>query len=305
MALPILIDCDPGVDDAVMLLLALASPELEVVAITTVGGNVPGALTARNARAIRDLAESKVAVFEGCAGPMLREAVDAGRFHGETGLGPLSLAKADDRDGRSAIHAVDRIIDLIMSDPKRITLVVTGPMTNIAMAMLKEPRLAVSVVRVVAMGGARSAGGNITASAEFNVFADPHAAEIVLRSGCEVVMFGLDVTHQVRCTEPRVAAIAALPGERAKAAADLMTFSNGVMREVGIDGGAPLHDPCPIAWLIDPSLFETKPCTIRVETGSALTLGHTAVEFREPGNHHWAVSADADRIFALLTERLA
>lgn len=302
MSISILIDCDPGVDDATMLLLALGSPELDVRAITTVGGNVPGALTARNALFICKLAgRDDVPVHVGACGPLRRGPVDASRFHGETGLGPLAIGEAGDAH---ETHAVDAIIDLIMSHPKQITIVVTGPMTNLALAIQREPRVATSCASIVAMGGARSAGGNITASAEFNIFADPHAAQVVLGSEAEVAMFGLDVTHQVRCTEERVAAIAALPGERPAAVASLMRFSNGVMREVGIDGGSPLHDPCPIAWLIDPDLFALKPCTIEVETESPLTIGHTAVEFRKPGRHRWATEANADGVFALLTERL-
>ena len=304
MAIPILIDCDPGVDDAIMLLLALASPELDVRAITTTAGNVAAALTARNARIIRDLAERKdVPVYAGCEGPLLREPVDAGRFHGASGLGPLPAGDATPQPGP---HAVDKIIELVMTaPPKALTIVVTGPMTNLAVALRREPAAAPRIGRVVAMGGARSAGGNITASAEFNIFADPHAAQIVLASDVDMVLFGLDVTHQVRAEARHIAAIERLASPRAEAAARLLRFSDGIMREIDPALGAPLHDPCTIAWLIRPELFEFRAATVEVETGSALTLGHTAVEFRRPANHLWATRADADGVFALLAERLA
>jgi purine nucleosidase len=201
---------------------------------------------------------------------------------------------------------VDRIIELVMAAPPRtLTIVVTGPMTNIAVALRREPAIAARIGRIVAMGGARSAGGNITASAEFNIFADPHAARIVLTSGVDVVLFGLDVTHQVRAEERHIAAIEAIGNPRAEAAAKLLRFSDGIMRAIDPALGAPLHDPCTIAWLIRPALFRFRAATVDVETGSALTLGHTAVEFRKPANHQWATHADADAVFALLTERLA
>jgi purine nucleosidase len=305
-SIPIIFDCDPGVDDAVALLLAFASPELELLAITTTAGNVSGTLTARNARLIRQLAgHEEVPVHIGADRPLVREPVEAGHFHGESGLGQLPLFEptAPVAEG----DAVQAIVDIVSARPAgTVTLVVTGPMTNAALALRRDPGLAARLKAIVAMGGARSEGGNITASAEFNIFADPHAADIVCRSGVPIVAFGLDATHQVRATEARIAAIEALGSPRAAAAARLLRFSREVERQVvrGLD--APLHDPCPIAWLIRPSLFELRACRLDVETGSPLTLGHTAVEFRAPEpNARWAVRADADGLFALLTERLA
>ncbi|MFC3711607.1 nucleoside hydrolase [Sphingoaurantiacus capsulatus] len=305
-ATPIIFDCDPGVDDAVALLLAFASPELELLAITTTAGNVSGTLTARNARLIRQLAgREDVPVHIGAERPLVREPVEAGAFHGESGLGALPIAEP--ALPVTSGDAVQAIIDIVRARPEgSVTLVVTGPMTNAALALQRAPDLAARLKAIVAMGGARSEGGNITASAEFNIFADPHAADVVCRSGVTIVAFGLDATHQVRATEARIAAIEALGNPLADAAASLLRFSREVERQVvhGLD--APLHDPCPIAWLIRPSLFELRPCRLDVETGSPLTMGHTAVEFRAPEpNAQWAVKADADGLFALLTERLA
>ncbi|MDO9487730.1 MAG: nucleoside hydrolase [Sphingomonadaceae bacterium] len=306
MSEPIIIDCDPGVDDAVALLLAFASPELEILAVTTVGGNVAAAKTARNACIIREIAgREAVPVFAGAARPLVREPVEAGDFHGAEGLGfrPASTPA----QGIAPGMASRAIVDIVMARPARsVSLVVIGPMTNVAAAMASEPALAARLKQVIVMGGARSEGGNITASAEFNIFADPHAAAAVFASGAPIVCFGLDATHQVRATEARIAAIEALATPAAEMAAAMLRFSRRVEREVvrGLD--APLHDPCPIAWLLRPDLFDLKPCRIDVETASPLTMGHTAVEFRsEDPNARWAVSADADGVFALITERLA
>lgn len=306
MSEPIIIDCDPGVDDAVALLLAFASPELELLAVTTVGGNVAAAKTARNACLVREVARREaVPIFAGASHPLVREPVEAGDFHGAEGLGALrSVAPASGPEPGTSAEA---IVDIVMARPAgTVSLVVLGPMTNVALAMAAAPALAGRLKQVVAMGGARREGGNITASAEFNIFADPQAAAVVFASGVPVVCFGLDVTHQVRATEARIVAIEAIGTSTAEMAAQMLRFSQQVERDVvrGVD--APLHDPCPIAWLLRPGLFELRPCRIDVETASPLTMGHTAVEFRsaEP-NARWAVSADADGFFALLAERLA
>lgn len=304
----LIIDCDPGVDDAVALLLAFACPDvLDLVAVTTVAGNVAADLTERNARIVREIAgREDVPVYAGCQRPMVREAVEAGHFHGVSGLGDLALFTpaapgADD-------HAVDVIIRTVMAaQPGAVSLAITGPCTNVAMAMVLEPRLAKRLGDVVIMGGARREGGNITASSEYNIHADPHAAHVVLSSGCDVTMLGLDVTHQIRATPDRIARIAAIGTGPALAAANLLTFSSAVERDLAQGGGAPLHDPATIAYLLAPELFEARPCTIAVETSSALTLGHTAVEFRNAANAsaQWVTDADADAVFDLLIARLA
>lgn len=301
----LIIDCDPGVDDAVGLMLALNAPELEVLAVTAVGGNVPVSATSRNARILRQIAgRADVPVYAGAEKPLVREPAGAGEFHGAEGLGDETPFEPD--APLAAGHAADAIIALVMSRPeKSVALAVMGPMTNLALALRKEPALAKRLGPVSVMGGARSEGGNITASAEFNVWADPDAAAEVLASDCDVVMFGLDATHQVRATDARIAAIEAIDSDSARWAASMMRFSQRVEKTIVGWDSPPVHDPCTVAWLLRPALFELKPCDIRVETQSDLTRGHTAVEFRvETGRHRWAVAADGQGVFDLITETL-
>ena len=304
--LSLIIDCDPGVDDAVALMLAFGSGELELLAVTAVGGNVPVEKTARNARILRHIAwREDVPVFMGAERPLRREPAGAGEFHGAEGLGDLTPFEPDApcADG----HAADAIIDLVMGRPeKSVAMAVLGPMTNLALALRKAPGLADRLGTVAVMGGARSEGGNITASAEFNIWADPEAAAEVLATGCDLVMFGLDATHQVRATDARIAALEAVGTPMADAAAAMMRFSQRVERRIVGWDAPPVHDPCPVAWLLRPGLFELKACRIAVETHSDLTRGHTAVEFREavagPLPHRWAAAADADGVFDLIAE---
>lgn len=303
----LIIDCDPGVDDAVALMLAFGSSRLDLLAVTTVGGNAPLAKTTRNARMLRQIAgREDVPVHAGAERPLRRKPAGAGAFHGEEGLGfltPFNPAKTV-ADG----HGVDAILNAVNArEPGTVALAVLGPMTNLALALRREPMLARKLGPVAIMGGARSEGGNITASAEFNVWADPEAADEVLRSGLPVTLFGLDATHQVRATEDRIAALGALGAPTADTAAAMMRFSQTVERDLVGGDAPPVHDVCPVAWLARPDLFELRPCRIAVETQSELTRGHTAVEFRveaETAPHRWAVTADADGVFALIGEAL-
>lgn len=303
----LIIDCDPGVDDAAALLLAFAAPSLEVLAVTTVAGNVPGRLTQRNARMMRQIARREdVPVFGGAERPMKRPPAGAGEFHGPEGLGDVEPFEPAGIIGDGP--AANAIVDLVMRRPeKSVAIAVLGPMTNLALALRREPRLAERLGPVAVMGGARSEGGNITPSAEFNIWADPDAAAVVVGSGVEVVAFGLDATHQVRATEARIKAIEAVNSESARTAAAMLRFSQRIEREVVGWKAAPLHDACPIAWLMRPELFELKPCRIEVETQSELTRGHTAVEFRvdpESARHRWAVKADGQGVFDLMAATL-
>jgi len=303
----LIIDCDPGVDDAVGLFLAFASPELELLAVTTVGGNVPVAATARNARIMRQIAgREDVPVHAGADRPLRREPAGAGEFHGAEGLGDLTPFEPD--APLADDQAVAAICDLVMArEPGSVAVAVMGPMTNLALALRREPALATRLGSVVVMGGARSEGGNITASAEFNIWADPDAAAEVFASACQVIVFGLDATHQVRATEDRIAAVEAGGTPSARAAALMLRFSQRIERTVVGWDAPPLHDPCTVAWLLAPELFETRPCEIRVETVSDLTRGHTAVEFRiDPATarHHWATKADGQGVFDLIAARL-
>ena len=306
----LIFDCDPGVDDAVALFLAFASPQdLEILAITTVAGNVAADLTARNAALIRQIARrEEVPIHAGAQGPLVRAPIEAGHFHGESGLGALPLFEP--ARGLDEGHAAQVIIDLVMAHPPgAVTIAATGPLTNLALAIRIQPAIVSRIAKVAIMGGARREGGNITASAEYNIYADPHAAELVFASGAACVVFGLDVTHQVRADPVRTAAIAAINTPAAQASANLLEFSNALERDIVGGSGAPIHDPCVIAYLLAPDLFTLRPCQLRVETASPLTVGHTAVEFRlrDPAAARilWATHADADGVFALLNDLLA
>jgi purine nucleosidase len=304
-----LIDCDPGVDDAVGLLLAFASPELQILAVTTVGGNVPLEKTTRNARILRKIAgREDVPVYAGAARPLRRDPAGAGEFHGEEGLGDFEVFEpaAPAAEGTAA----EAIVRLVMAAPAgQVAVAMMGPMTNLALALRTEPKLADHLGPVVIMGGARSEGGNITASAEFNIWADPDAAAEVFASGCRVIALGLDATHQVRATEDRIAAVEAIDNAPARTAASVLRFSQRVERTIVGGDASPLHDPCTVAWLLKPELFRLEPCRIQVETGSDLTRGHTAVEFRvDPASarHLWAreVVGEGQGVFDLITDRL-
>ena len=309
---PIIIDCDPGHDDALALLLALASPdELAVLAVTTVAGNVPLALTEGNARRIVTLAgRGELPVHAGCARPLVRPLETAEYVHGASGLDGAELPEP--AMPLQAPHAVDAIVDLLRSRPPgAITLCPTGPLTNLAMAMLKAPDVVPRIRAIVLMGGAIGLG-NATPAAEFNIYVDPHAADVVFRSGVPIVMFGLDVTHQALVTAPRLAAIRALGTPVSRAVVGLLEFYNR-FDEAG-QGGAPLHDPCVIAYLLEPGLFAGRRCHVAIETASELTSGRTVVDWHgrgrlnrgpAPANALVIDRMDADGFFALLTARLA
>lgn len=310
--IPLILDCDPGVDDGVALLMAFASLDrLDLRGITTVAGNVGLAQTARNARLLRQLAggaAERVPVLQGCARPMVRDLIVAEHFHGESGLGNLVIFEP--AAPLAAGHAVNFIVETLLREPAgTITLAITGPMTNVAMAMRLEPSIVSRIRQVVFMGGARLEAGNVTASAEYNIYADPHAAAVVCGSGVPLVALGLDATHQVRSTPARIAKIRALGSAQARAAADLLEFSAALEWNAATGQGAPLHDPCTIAWLLAPELFELQPVYLDVESNSPLTLGHTAVESRPVAgrerNVRWATRADGAAVFELLTQRLA
>lgn len=304
---PVIIDCDPGVDDAVMLFLAFAAPDaLDVLAVTTVAGNVDAARTARNACVIREMAgREDVPVFAGLTRPIVREPLEAEHFHGESGLG--TLAFSEPKKGAEREHAVSAIVRLVMAAKAPVTVVITGPCTNVAMALLMEPAIADRIDEVVIMGGARSEGGNITASAEYNIYADPHAAHVVLTMAKRATVLGLDVTHQIRATRPRTTEIKKVGGPRADAIVDLLDFSSAATEAYGQGDGAPLHDPATVAYLLAPHLFTKVPARIGVEMASELTLGCTSVDFRVDADapHAWVTDADADGVFKLLRERIA
>ena len=305
----IIIDCDPGQDDAVALFLAMASPdELEILGITTVAGNVPLALTQRNARMMCDIAGRKdIPVFAGCERPLQLDPITAEYIHGNTGIDGVHVFEPV--TPLQEQHAVDFIIDALLDNGDAVTLVPTGPMTNIAAAMQREPAILDRVEQIVSMGGAMREGGNRSPSAEFNILVDPHAAEIVYNCGRPVTAMGLDVTHQVLSTRERVARIRDLDNDVAEATAGMLSFFHRYDTKKYGSEGAPLHDPCTVAWLLRPDLFATRECNISVEKESELTLGHTAVDFwhvtDRPHNVEWAYEVDAEGFYDLLVERLA
>ena len=288
----------------------MSSPdELDILGITTVAGNVPVELTQRNARMMCDIAGRKeLPVYAGCERPMVLEPITAEYIHGNTGIDGVDVFEPDTPLQDS--HAVDFIIEtLLAADKGTVTLVPTGPMTNIATAIQREPAVLDSVQEIVAMGGAMREGGNRSPSAEFNVLVDPHAADIVYNTGKPVIAMGLDVTHQVLSTRERVARLRALDNAVAVATADMLSFFHRYDTKKYGSEGAPLHDPCTVAWLLRPDLFATRRCNLSVEKESALTLGHTAVDFwhvtDRPHNVDWAYEVDADGFYDLLIERLA
>lgn len=305
----IIIDTDPGQDDAVAILLALASPELEVVGITAVAGNVPLALTEKNARKICELAgRPDIGVYAGAVRPLMRPLVTAEHVHGRTGLDgpelPEPTMPLQDK------YAVDFIVETIMAEPEgAITLCPLGPLTNIALALIREPRIAPRIREIVLMGGGYFEQGNVTPSAEFNIYVDPQAADIVFSSGVPIVMMPLDVTHKALTSDARIAAIRALGSRVGEATAQLLDFFDRYDEEkYGTDGG-PLHDPCVIAWLLKPELFGGRHCHVGIETVSELTMGATVADWwgitGKPKNALVMRDIDADGFFALLTERLA
>lgn len=306
----IIIDTDPGQDDAVAILLALASPEeVEVLGLTAVAGNVPLEYTAKNARIICELAgKPHVPVYAGCAAPLNRDLVTAEHVHGKTGLdGPVL---PDPKMALKSDHAVDFIIDTLRAAaPQSITLCPLGPLTNIATAFQQAPDITEKVQEIVLMGGAYFEVGNITPAAEFNIYVDPEAARIVFASGVPITVMPLDVTHKALVTGPRNEAFRNLGTPVGRAVAEMTDFFERFDKEKYGSNGAPLHDPCVIAYLINPQLFSGRHINVEIETQSDLTLGMTVADWwrvsGRPANATFMGDIDADGFFDLLTTRLA
>ena len=305
----IVIDTDPGQDDAVAILTALASPELEVAAITTVAGNVPLSLTTRNALVMCELAgRPEVPVYAGCDGPMEGKLVTAEYVHGASGIDGADLPEPTIAPREQG--AVDFLVaDLGAAQPGSVTLCTLGPLTNIATALRREPAVAAGVDELVMMGGGFFEGGNVTPAAEFNVYVDPEAAEIVFNSGIEITMMPLDVTHRALITPARLERFRALGTPAGDAVAGMLDFFERYdMDKYGSEGG-PLHDPCVIAYLLAPAMFSGRRCNVQIETGSELTRGMTVVDWwgvtGEPANALVMNDLDADAFFDLLVERIS
>jgi len=309
MTRKIIIDTDPGQDDAVAILLALASPELQVLGLTAVGGNVPLDLTARNARIVCELARRPdVPVFAGCDRPLARDLVTAEHVHGKTGLDGPQMAEPT--MPLQDIHAVDFIIETLRAEaPGTVTLCPLGPLTNIATAFRRAPEIVARVQRIVLMGGAYFEVGNITPAAEFNIYVDPEAARIVFAAGAPITVLPLDATHKALTTADRVQAFRDLGTEVGRMVAAWTDFFERFDKEKYGSAGAPLHDPCVIAWLLKPDLFTGREINVEIEVDSPLTRGMTVADWwrvtDRPANAMFIGDVDADGFFSLLTERLA
>ena len=298
----IILDCDPGVDDAIALMLAVASPdEVEIIGITAVAGNVPLSATERNARRLCTLlSRTDIPVFAGCARPIMSADARGASVHGSDGLGDVSgLPPPEMRV--SSQHAVDFIIEQIEAAPGAVTLCAIGPMTNVALALLKAPDIAANIREIVFMGGAAFCPGNSSPEAEFNIGFDPHAAHIVTTAGVPLTMFGLDVTRKATVTQAWLAEL--------RRGDSVMEIAADMMTSYGA-GDPCLHDPCVIAHLLDPTLFSGVDALVRVECSSPLTVGRTVAAVTERSrqgvrpNCRVMTEVDSARLFSMLGERL-
>lgn len=302
----IILDCDPGHDDAIALLLACASPELELLGVTTTYGNVDLARTTRNALAVLGLIGADVAVYPGAERPLLRPRLSAEAVHGASGLEGPALPRPTREPEK--MHAARFIIEQVLASPGEVTLVPTGPLTNLALALRLEPRLAPAIKSIVLMGGAVGPG-NWTPSAEFNILCDPHAARIVFAAAVPLTMFGLDLTHQTVATPARVARFRALNSRVGDFTADLLDFFRRHHEaRYGWDG-APIHDPCTVAYLLRPELFTARECHVEVETREGPTCGRTVCDVwgvtGKAPNVTLPLEVDVEGLYDLLVERIA
>jgi purine nucleosidase len=297
MATPIILDCDPGIDDALAITFAHGHPGIELLGITTVAGNVGLAQTTANALAVSEfIGAIGTPVTGGCPAPLLRPALDARAVHGDSGLGGATLPPPT--AGPAPGHAIDYIIDTTGASPGEITLVATGPLTNIALALRREPRLAEWVRGFVIMGG--SAGrGNVTPAAEYNIWADPEAASVVFQAGWTVTMLGLDVTLRTGAS----AGVLQRMGQLGSLGTELLLPALEQYRSIREPAGPPVHDVCAVAWVAQPELFVMVPARVQVETTGQLTSGMTVTDFdlAEPdgGNALVAMGLDVDGFWEL------
>ena len=313
MATKMILDCDPGHDDAIAILLALGSPQVDLLGITTIGGNHSLEKVTYNARALCELAgHPEVPVHAGCMRPLVREAINAAYIHGETGLDGVELPEPSrplpDR------HAVAWLIETVMShEPGTIAVVPTGPLTNIAVAARMEPRIVGRVKEIVLMGGAYGVG-NATPVAEFNILCDPEAAHIVFNESWPLTMIGLDVTHQALCTPEVQRAISSASPRLADAVDGLMDFFRSTYQDQEAFPDPPTHDPCAVAYVIDPSLVKTRRCPVDVELRGGLTYGMTVADMRAAAGGpdsgdacttRVGVGLDVGRFWALVAGALA
>ncbi|RQD70284.1 MAG: pyrimidine-specific ribonucleoside hydrolase RihA [Tindallia sp. MSAO_Bac2] len=283
MKKPIIMDCDPGHDDALALLLAFASDELDVKAVTTVGGNQTSEKTLNNAMRVLSYAGiTDVPVAPGASQPLIRELQIAPEVHGESGLeGPELPEPTFEAYDKSAIELMEEVI---MASEEKITLVPTGPLTNIATLLLTVPEAKDRIERISLMGGS-AVGGNWTPAAEFNILVDPEAADVVFQSGIPITMCGLDVTHQAQIYDDEIESIRSQGGKVSVMVAELLDFFAKFHKQLGFEG-SPLHDPCAVAWLIKPELFTSRHLHVDIETRGEFTSGATVVDYRGVTGKH-------------------
>ena len=301
----VILDGDPGHDDAINFLLALASPELEVLGISTTYGNVGLDRTTQNALTVLALAGSEVPVYAGAERPLLVPRLSAEAVHGASGLDGPDLPTPT--RGPEALHAAQFIARAVLAHPHEVTLLPTGPLTNVALALRLEPRIIPLIRRIVWMGGS-TGEGNWTPAAEFNALCDPHAARMVFESGVPITLFGLNATHQAIATPGRIRPFRALGTHVGEFTARLLEFFGEYHRErYGWEGGA-LHDPMTAAWLLRPELFGTRAMHVEVDTTGGPNRGRTVCDLwgtgDRPANAEVAETVDADGFFALLLERI-
>ncbi|MTC22480.1 MULTISPECIES: uridine-preferring nucleoside hydrolase UriH [unclassified Providencia] len=307
MTKKIILDCDPGHDDAIAMLLAYGNPDIDLLAVTTVAGNQTLEKVTRNARAIAEMANIRGIPFAaGSARPLVREVEVAPDIHGDSGLDgpelPTPTLALDER------HGVNLIIDTIMSHPpKTITLVPTGALTNIALAARLEPRIVERVKEVVLMGGGYHVG-NWSPVAEFNIKIDPEAAHIVFNEKWPLTMVGLDLTHQALATPEVVAKIAEIDTKCSQFVVELLDFFGKMYKQVQGFDAPPVHDPCAVAYVIDPSVMTTQKVPVDIELTGTLTLGMTVADFRHPApadcHTQVAVKLDRDKFWQMVIDAL-
>jgi len=304
----IIIDTDPGQDDAVALLLALASKELEILGITCVAGNVPLSLTSENARKILELTRyTEIPVFAGADRPIKRTLVTAEHVHGKTGIDGPVLEKPKIK--LQSKEAIEFIIETILSYPKdEITLCTLGPLTNIGLAFQREPRIKTLIKEIIMMGGGFFEGGNITPAAEFNIYVDPEAAAEVLESGIPITMLPLDVTHKALTSRSRIESFRKIGNKAGIATAEMLDFFERFdVEKYGSEGG-PLHDPNVIVYLLRPEFYEGKYVNVEIEVGSDLTRGMTVVDWwnvtTRKKNVYYIDKVKDEEFFNFLIERI-
>lgn len=307
MALPVILDCDPGHDDAIALILALASPELKVLAVTTSAGNQTQEKTLNNAlRILTLLGRDDIPVAAGAPKPLARELIIADNVHGESGLDGPTLP--DPAFAPQAMTGLELMVKCLRESPEPVTLVPTGPLTNLALLLAAHPELKPNIARIVLMGGAAGAG-NWTPAAEFNIYVDPEAADMVFKSGIPITMCGLDVTHEAQVMDEDIARVRTITNPVAQCVAGLLDFFMIYHRDPKWGfAGAPLHDPCTIAWLLAPALFHGVECRVDIETRGLHTTGMTVVDRYQltgkPANALVLLGLDRPGFIDLLVERL-